>query len=96
MKIEGPLTIRVSAGQRVKLHASVTDVDGDKVAAKWYQTPVSGFTAKAIFNQNEGKTCELLIPTDAKSGEEIHVIVAGMDLTKAPLTTYQRVILRIK
>ena len=96
VKIEGPLTIRVSAGQRVKLHASVTDVDGDKVAAKWYQTPVSGFTAKAIFNQNEGKTCELLIPTDAKSGEEIHVIVAGMDLTKAPLTTYQRVILRIK
>lgn len=94
--IEGPLNVLVSPGQKIKLHASATDIDGDEVDVEWSQTPVSGFSTKAVFNEKKGKITEFVIPKEAKIEEEIHVIVSATDRTVAPLTSYQRVILRIK
>ncbi len=96
LRIEGPLTLMAAAGQKIKLHASVTDPDGDEVSIKWSQTPVSGFEAKAEFAQTEGKNIELTIPKDSGSGQEIHVIVATTDSGSPALTSYQRVIIQVK
>ncbi|MBN7812776.1 DUF1593 domain-containing protein [Algoriphagus sp. H41] len=96
LKIEGPLTLMGSPGQKIKLHAFTSDPDGDEVSLSWFQTPVSGFGAKAEFAQTEGKSIELTLPKDAAAGQEIHVIVAAKDTGSPALTSYQRVVIRVK
>ena len=96
LQIQGPLILMASAGQKIKLHASATDPDGNEVTLRWFQTPISGFEAKAEFAQTEGERIELTLPKEVNAGEEIHVIVAGMDNGTPALASYQRVIIRIK
>jgi hypothetical protein len=96
LRIEGPLIIMSSPGQKIKLHAFTSDPDGDEVKIKWFQTPISGFKAKAVFSLLEGAKTELTLPQNVSVGEEIHVIVAATDSNPSALTSYQRVIVRIK
>lgn len=96
LSIEGPLTLMASPGQKIKLHAFTSDPDGDEVVVKWFQTPISGFEAKAEFSQTDGEKIELTIPKEARSEEEIHIIAAATDKANQSLTSYRRVIIRIK
>ncbi|MDF2157234.1 nucleoside hydrolase-like domain-containing protein [Algoriphagus sp. CAU 1675] len=96
LRIEGPLILMGSPGQKTKVHASVSDPDGDEVSIRWFQTPVSGFEAKAEISRPEGKSIELILPKDTKPGQEIHLIVAATDSGSPALTSYQRVIIRVK
>ncbi|MCS5489897.1 DUF1593 domain-containing protein [Algoriphagus limi] len=96
VKVQGPLTLAVSPGQKIKLHAESKDPDGNQVELSWYQTPVSGNEVKASFSQTSGKSIELSIPEDAIPGQEVHVIVAGTDDGSPKLTNYQRVTIIIK
>ena len=96
LRIEGPLTLMASPGQKIKLHAYISDPDGDQVAVRWIQTPISGFQTKAVFAQTEGEKIELTVPKEAIPGEEIHVIASASDQANSSLTSYQRIILRIK
>ncbi len=96
LRIEGPLTLMVAPGQKIKLHSSVTDPDGDEVSVRWFQTPVSGFETKAEFTQKDSANVEVTIPKDSGSGQEIHVIAAATDRGSPALTSYQRVIIRVK
>ncbi|WP_051315218.1 DUF1593 domain-containing protein [Algoriphagus terrigena] len=92
----GPLTLMASPKQKIKLHVNTTDPDGDEVMVKWNQTPVSGNDVQVSFSQSEGKNTELIIPENAKPGQTIHVIASATDGGSPALTSYQRIIIRIK
>ena len=94
-KIDGPLTLHGTPGQKIKLHASASDPDDDDVTIQWYQTPISGSETSVSLSTLLGNSTEFTIPEDAKAGQEIHIIAAATDKTDSPLTSYQRVTIKI-
>lgn len=96
IQVEGPLTLMASPKQKIKLHVSTTDPDGDEVSVKWIQTPVSGNDVQVNFSTAEGKNTELIIPENAKPGQAFHVIASATDGGSPALTSYQRIIIRIR
>jgi len=97
VKIEGPLNLRASAGEKIQLYGKVSDPDGDKISIKWWQFQAAGsYSHKVeITNPTASKT-EIVIPKDAVSGQTIHIILEGTDNGKPAITRYQRVIITVR
>ena len=96
VKIEGPLNVLATAGERIRLNAVVTDPDKNSVSVKWWQFGNgSNSSDTAISNPNSEKTY-LVIPKNLKSGQTIHMIVEAIDNGSPALTAYQRVIITIR
>lgn len=96
VRLEGPLTLMASPGQKVKLHAWTSDPDGDEVSVTWFQLPVVTFDGEVAFSQKTGLKTELSIPENAKAGQQIHVILQATDRGIPAMTSYQRVIIHIR
>jgi len=96
VELEGPQRTMVTAGQKIKIAANISDPDGNKTETQWFQLP-AGTYGKALFKSPvSGQKIELTIPADAKPGETIHLIVAATDNGSPALTSYQRLILIVK
>ena len=55
VKIEGPLNILASAGQKIRLNGAVSDPDGNAISITWWQFRVGSFPDKVdISNPNLG------------------------------------------
>ncbi|QNF31410.1 DUF1593 domain-containing protein (plasmid) [Adhaeribacter swui] len=96
VKIEGPLQVVASAGDKIRLNGAVSDPDGDAVSINWWQFQVGSYPDKVdISNPNQAQV-EVLIPKDAKGGQTIHLVLEATDQGAPALTKYQRVIITIK
>lgn len=96
VKVMGPSKLLVNPGQTVKLHAQVSDPDGDVVLTKWFQMPAGSYE-KVIEIENSGsETASVTIPNDMAPGQTIHLIVQVTDDGIPALTKYQRIILELR
>ncbi|HVS92123.1 MAG TPA: DUF1593 domain-containing protein [Mucilaginibacter sp.] len=96
VKIEGPLNVMASAGEKIHINGAVSDPDGNAVTVKWWQFRVGTYPKTvAILNPDSVQT-EVEIPKDAVSGQTIHIILEATDNGTPALTRYQRVIITVR
>ncbi|MDI9877245.1 DUF1593 domain-containing protein [Flectobacillus rivi] len=96
VRVEGPLQIMASGGDKIRLNGFVSDPDGNAVQTKWWQMNVGTYTGKiAISNPNSTQT-EIQIPKEVQAGQTIHLILEATDNGKPELTSYQRIIITIR
>ena len=96
VKIEGPLNVLASAGEKIRINGAVSDPDGDAVSINWWQFQVGSYPNKVIISNPDSMRTEVLIPNDAAPGQTIHLILEATDNGKPALTRYQRVIITVK
>jgi hypothetical protein len=96
VKIEGPLNIMASAGEKIRLNGAASDPDGDKVSVRWWQFQAGTYPKKINITSPASKQTEAEIPKDAISGQTIHVIFEATDNGLPSLTRYQRVIITVR
>jgi hypothetical protein len=93
VKIEGPLTILASAGEKIRLNGAVSDPDGNAIAVKWWQFGVGSYPNKVTITNPALAQTQVLIPNDAAPGQTIHLILEATDDGMPALTRYQRVVI---
>jgi hypothetical protein len=96
VKIEGPLSILASAGQKIRLNGVVSDPDGDAISVKWWQFRVGTYPNEVVISNPSSTQTEIIIPRDAIGGQTIHIILEATDNGTPSLTRYQRVIITVK
>jgi len=96
VKIEGPLNIMVSAGEKIRLNGAVSDPDGNGLSIKWWQFQVGTYTKKVIILNADSMQPLVEIPKDAVAGQTIHIILEATDTGSPSLTSYQRVIITVR
>jgi len=96
VRIEGPLVLLVSPGQKIRLNGFVSDPDGNKVSVKWWQFMVGTYPKAVTISNPESTKTELQIPKDTVDGQTIHIILEATDNGTPVLTSYQRLILKVK
>lgn len=96
VKVEGPLHVMVSAGEKIRLNGAVSDPDGNAVSIKWWQFQVGSYPKQVTILNPTSMQTQVLIPNDATGGQTIHLILEATDQGTPALTRYQRVIITIK
>jgi len=96
VKIEGPLNVMASAGEKIHLYGAVSDPDGNAVSVKWWQFRVGTYPGKATIVSPAVLQTGVQIPRDAVSGQTIHIILEATDNGSPALTSYQRVIVTVR
>ncbi len=87
--------VKVKAGQQLTINASATDPDNDKVKVNFWQYVEAGTLKDKIEIGHKGSKAQITVPTTAKNGDTIHIIVEAKDNGTPTLTRYQRVILTV-
>ena len=95
-KIEGPLNILASAGEKIRINGNVSDPDGNSVTITWWQFQVGSYPNKVNISNPNPARAEVLIPNDAIGGQTIHLILEATDNGTPSLTSYQRIIITVK
>jgi hypothetical protein len=97
VNVDGPLDLSVSAGQSLQLSVDgSTDPDGDRLSYRWWQYREPGtYRGSISITDRDHSTADLQIPSDAKPGDTIHIIVEVTDSGKPPITRYARFILTV-
>jgi PelA/Pel-15E family pectate lyase len=95
-KAKGALKRDVKPGETVKLEATATDPDGNKLTCKWWQyaDADSATATVAIANADSLDKASFVAPSEP--GKQVHIILEVTDSGIPPLTSYQRVICNIK
>jgi Protein of unknown function (DUF1593) len=94
--------IVVRPGETVRLHTLVSDPDGDRVTARWWQYREAGtyegeVTVSDIASPWRGLgRATMTVPGDARPGQTIHLILEARDDGEPALTSYQRVIATVR
>ncbi len=96
VKIEGPLSILVNAGSNIRLNGYVKDPDGDRLVTRWWSFGVGSYRGPVVISKPDALQTEIAIPSDAKPGQTIHIILEATDNGRPSLTRYQRVILTVR
>jgi hypothetical protein len=95
--LDHPNSLRAKPGTVVKLNGFAKDPDGDTLNYKWWQYwEVDTYSGEIKIKEPKNSSISLLIPSDAKAGETIHLIFEASDSGTPKLTRYQRVIITIK
>lgn len=90
--------IHASAGDKLTLSAEGTiDPDGDRLTYTWWQYTEAGTYHGSISIGNvSGIETTVNVPSDAKSGDTIHIVCEVNDDGEPQLTRYQRVVITVK
>lgn len=84
-------------GEVVNLSVTTKDPDGDKVSVKWWRFEGNGtYAGPVTLDTTDGPTSSFRIPTDAKTGETIHIIAEANDDGTLSLTRYARAVVSVK
>ena len=86
----------VKPGETVKLAATATDPDGDKLTFRWWQYSEAD-SAKAtvkITSSDSANEASFVVPDEP--GKQVHIILEVTDDGTPPLVGYQRVLCNIK
>lgn len=94
--IKGALGVSARPGTTVRLDGEVTDPDGDSVAVNWWQYNDAGtYPGDISIADSKSLTTTFKVPTDARPGQTIHVILEATDNGNPSLTRYQRIVVTI-
>ena len=96
VKIESPLHIMASAGEKIRLNGAVSDPDGNAVSIKWWQFPAGTYPKNVIISNPTSMQTRVEIPKDAVTGQTIHIILEATDNGSPSLTSYQRIIITVR
>lgn len=94
--IKGPLSLNVSAGSKVNLKVKASDPDKDNLFLEWRQYKVGSYKGDVTFGNKNNASTTVNIPSDAKRGETIHLVLTATDDQNPSMTSYHRIILTIK
>jgi hypothetical protein len=95
-KLKSALKRDVKAGETVKLVATATDPDGDKLACKWWQYAAADSAATTVSIENSDSLDQAGFVAPNEPGKQVHVILEVTDNGAPPLVGYQRFICNIK
>jgi hypothetical protein len=96
-QIAGPTAITAKAGETLKLKYTVTDPDkGQKVNVSWWKHPSCSYEADCNVADPTSANTTFQVPADAKSGDEIHLVLEATDNGNLPLTHYNRLVISVK
>jgi hypothetical protein len=90
--VNGSLAITAHPGEKVKIEGEVKDPDGNEVTIKWWQFRLGTYPGEVHIENPGSASTSVTIPSDAKPGETIHLILEAKDNGKPGLTRYQRII----
>ena len=91
-KVKGSLMRDVKPGDTVKLAATASDPDGNRLTYKWWEY-ADADSAKAtvtIANSDSLEKASFVAPNEP--GKQVHIILEVTDNGTPPLTRYQRVV----
>jgi hypothetical protein len=89
-------TRTAAAGQAVALSGTATDPDGNRLAYKWWQYREAGTYPGAVtLTGADTSRATFTVPSNARPGQTIHLILEVEDSGTPPLTRYQRVIVTV-
>jgi len=90
------LVLEVAPGEQVSLTtAGTTDPDGDDLSYKWFSYSEAG-NGNLVIGQVDGPDGDVKVPEKASPGEEFHLILQVTDHGLPPLTSYRRMVFRIR
>lgn len=91
-----PLDLTAAPGQNISLDASgTTDPDGDALDFRWWHYADAGTYAGSPLPDIKAAKADIIIPADARPGDEFHLICGVTDHGTPPLARYQRVVVRV-
>lgn len=97
VSIKQSKNLNVKAGETVKLDATATDPDNNKLNYKWWQYyEVDTYAGKLTLNKDSEPALTFTVPSEAKPGDDIHIILSVTDSGEPALTRYSRVLLKVK
>lgn len=95
--ITGPTDLTAHPGETLKLKYTVTDPDkGQKVSVNWWKHPSSSYPSDCQVADAISAVTTFTVPTDAKPGQEIHLILEANDNGHHPLIRYNRLVITVK
>jgi hypothetical protein len=95
--IKGALDRTAKAGSTVRLQGEVLDPDRNAIKVAWWQYNDAGtYPGDITISAPASMTTAFRIPSDAQSGQTIHVIFEVTDNGAPPLTRYRRVVVRVR
>lgn len=94
--IEGPLHLKAAAGSSVKVKVKVSDPDQDQLSFIWKQFKVGSYKSDVSFTNPNTASTSVFIPSDAVSGDTIHLVLTATDSQTPSMTRYHRIIITIK
>ncbi|MGW2093577.1 nucleoside hydrolase-like domain-containing protein [Promicromonospora sukumoe] len=84
-------------GQTVRLTARASDPDRDAVSLTWWSYAEAGtYPVTVRLSDASGRSTGVTVPSDARPGQTIHVIVQAEDDGSPSLTSYERVVITVK
>lgn len=90
------IQLEVDPGEPVSLTtAGTTDPDGDDLSYRWLSYPEAE-SGKLVIDHHERQEVIVKVPENAMPGEEYHLILQVTDHGLPPLTSYRRVLFRIR
>lgn len=108
VSVEEGIDLTVKAGDEITLNGTAVDPDGDTTTFRWYHYPYGDTYAEAededgnpaaieiTTSGDNQETATFTIPSDAKSGDTIHIIMEGVDGGGTNPVAYQRVIVTVE
>ena len=96
VKIVNGRSVDARAGSTVRLYALISDPDGDRIAASWWQYPEEGtYEGEVSIIVTKHNSANVKVPADAKPGQVISIIAQVTDEGGFPLTRYDRVFIGV-
>jgi hypothetical protein len=96
VNVDSELTRDVKPGDTVKLSATATDPDGDKLTFRWWQYSEADSAAATVTIAGSDSAHEASFVAPNEPGKQVHIILEATDNGTPPLVGYQRVICNIK
>lgn len=96
VEVKSGLDVETKPDSKITVVGAVRDPDGDAVTTTWWQYREAGtYAGRVGIADSAALRTTVSVPTDAKPGDTVHLILEATDHGKPRLTRYQRVIVHI-
>lgn len=96
-QIEAPLSLTGRPGEILKIKCKVTDPDRNEVSLKWWSyVQACTYRGKVSVDNPTAATTTFTVPTDARPGDTIHLILEATDNGTPQQTRYHRLIVTVE
>jgi len=96
IKLEGPTYISAKPGQLIRLKATTSDPDGNRVTLRWWPWDKAGTYAGTVaLDKTEGESTSFHVPADARPGDQLQIVAEATDDGTIPLTRYEKVVVNV-
>ena len=96
VRVDGELTRSVKPGETVRLAATATDPDGDKLSFRWWQFCEADSAAATVVVDGSDTESGASFVVPHERGRQVHIIVEVTDAGTPALVRYQRIVCNIE